>query len=632
MNRKTFEKYGFDERAIEELEKLGYNNFDEKDCSVFFIEELSEYNYAKKTKKEDILFPKIFKAFKDFAYILNLYKNGNLTEDVQYKLLYDGKIKNGSKSSSVDYRVCEGLAHIFSHKVIIDVLTRELDEYRLFAHNKDEIISVLSTEEKVSILKQAKTQILKNSFVRFLNLFTPEELVSKPFEPILHHIYTNDCFDYYFAACLKKDLLETFLLAYPQKFSTKCLVDIIGEVGENIVDYIFEILKHRDDLIQNFRSRGVRAISLKFYKPGFEKFYQYYCENRKAFIDECAAKGFDYIIDRALKDRFKDGTTENKVDMMSEIFAERFAFDSVKNLTLNLQTVYDYMNLDSNYKNKIGENADIIKTAYLLFEDLDNLRLDYEKKLNDFENVYKSFKEKDVDLEKILYSCLTVGKETFMQEIVEKETKFNKLKYKECSIKTHDDKEIKYKLHEFKGEDFTFLIHCTNFGRYYFASDCVNYKDEWLKKADKGNVLSLSLVNNLRMDNYERDASIIFAFLNLNPKLLLHACLADSFSCSNEENLKTQAVSETKMDLEPIENFIKDMDDSFNELVYAGDKKHTNQPLMPSAVVCFEKPTEYDIKAARDFDIPVIYVDKNKYFNPYSKSKRIPGQFQYDYL
>ena len=290
------------------------------------------------------------------------------------------------------------------------------------------------------------------------------------------------------------------------------------------------------------------------------------------------------------------------------------------------------MNLDSNYKNKIGENADIIKTAYLLFEDLDNSEIDYEKKLKDNENDYKSLKEKDVDLQKILYSCLTVGKETFMQEIVEKETKFNKLKYKECSIKTHEDNEIKYKLHEFKGEDFTFLIHCTNFGRYYFASACVNYKDEWLKKADKGNVLSLSLVNNLRMDNYEKDASIIFAFLNLNPKLLLHACLADSFSCSNEENLKTQAVSETKMDLEPIENFIKDMDDSFNELVYAGDKKHTKQPLMPSAVVCFEKPTGYDIKAARDFDIPVIYVDKNKYFNPYSKSKRMPGQFQYDYL
>ena len=633
MDRKTFKKYGFDERAIEELEKLGYNNFDEKDCSVFFIEELSVYNYAKKTKKEDILFPRIFKGFKDFAYILNLYKNGNLTEDVQYKLLYDGKIKNGSKSSSVDYRVCEGLAHIFSHKVIIDVLARKIDENNLFTNNKDEIVRVLSTEEKVSILKQAKTQILKNSFVRFLNLFTPEELVSKPFEPILHHIYTNVTFHNLNNTSLTKDLIETFLLAYPQKFSTDYLISVF-ESEEKICkdDYIFEILKRRDDFIQSFRVDRIRRLNSYFYKPGREKFYQYYCENRKAFIDECAAKGFDYIIDRALKDRLKDGTTKNKVDMMSEIFAERFAFDSVKNLTLNLQTVYDYMNLDNNYKNKIGENADIIKTAYLLFEDLDNSEIDYAKKLNDLENVYKSFKEKDVDLEKILYSCLTVGKETFMQEIVEKETKFNKLKYKECSIKTHEDKEIKYKLHEFKGEDFTFLIHCTNFGRESWCSDCVNYKDEWLKKADKGNVLSLSLVNNLRMERFNFDNSIIFAFSNLNPKLLLHACVTDSRSFREEKHLKIDAVSNLKMDLVPVEKFIKDMGFTENELVYAGDKKHTKQPLMPSAVVCFEKPTEYDIKAARDFDIPVIYVDKNKYFNPYSKSKRMPGQFQYDYL
>ena len=330
MSRKTFEKYGFDERAIEELEKLGYNNFDEKDCSVFFIEELSVYNHAKKTKKEDILFPKIFKAFKDFAYILNVYKEGKLTEDVQYKLLYDGKIKNGSKSSSVDYRVCEGLAHIFSHKVIIDVLARKIDENNLFTNNKDEIVSVLSTEEKVSILKQTKTQILKKSFVSFLNLFTPEELVSKPFEPILHYIYTNVSFHNLNTTSLTKDLIETFLLAYPQKFSTDFLISVF-ESEEKICkdDYIFEILKHRDDFIQSFRVDRIRQLNSYFYKPGREKFYQYYCENRKAFIDECAAKGFDYIIDRALKDRLKDGTTKNKVDMMSEIFAERFAFDSV---------------------------------------------------------------------------------------------------------------------------------------------------------------------------------------------------------------------------------------------------------------------------------------------------------------
>ena len=104
----------------------------------------------------------------------------------------------------------------------------------------------------------------------------------------------------------------------------------------------------------------------------------------------------------------------------------------------------------------------------------------------------------------------------------------------------------------------------------------------------------------------------------------MHACSVDSFSEYNEK--KNVAISKTKMDLLPIEKFVR-IGTSFNELVYAGTRE---KELLPSAVVCFEKPTENEIKAANDFNIPIILIDQQKYFSC-ERSERKPYDYEYFY-
>ena len=624
MDRKTFKKYGFDERAIKELEKLGYNNFEEKDCSLFFIDILPIYNSDKKSGNLDYSYT--FGQFKNFAKILEEYKKGNLTEDVQFKILYDGKFSLGSQVRYVDNEIIESLVHFFSHKVIVKALAREIYEIELDI--PQEVINVLSTEEKVSILHETGS-ILSNSrcFCMFLNLFTPEELISKPFEPILNYIYTTFVFDTNFIRDLNKDLLETFVYAYPQKFATENLIQILREKRVDNVDFVVDVLIRRensgekDNFIKNFNIENTRENIKSFYKIGDEKVYQFYCKNKKAFIDECVEKGFDYAIDKFLMDNYMENTFENRVDAMATIFAERFALDTVKNLTLNLQIVYDYMNNDSEYQKEIGDKVDIIRTAYLLMQKLKYPELTDRQKLNNIQYVYKNFKDKNIDLQEILFSCLSVGKEKFLSDIVSKETKPDKLEYKNYYFEAENGENLQFKMHKFSGDDFVLTVHCSNFDREIWPAE--DYKKAWLKDKGSSKVLSLSLINNDKIEIFD-DTCICFAFSNLNPRLLMHACSVDSFSEYNEK--KNVAISKTKMDLLPIEKFVR-IGTSFNELVYAGTRE---KELLPSAVVCFEKPTENEIKAANDFNIPIILIDQQKYFSC-ERSERKPYDYEYFY-
>ncbi len=613
--------YGLDENLISYLNFVGIDKVKEENLQNFLAivkVRLDCINRQKNREDFSDLLKRFYLDCRDAIKIISQIENHKLKPDEKVNLFannYCSKL-----SLTVNNFVLNCLKNVVSHEDIFNAIKVSIYKNNIVpSFLKDEI----TLSEKIKIVESERSGFA-------LNLFSYDELLDKRCEELIKNITKDENVFSNKNTCqyLNENLLSIFLKSYPECFDNDALIFIMNSRNIDTTDILFRRESFKKEYIQNFNFEKMKKFRDACYGVANYYAYEQFANQKKSFIDECVSENFDELVDKTLFDNLKDNTKKERVKASLQLFFERFAFDTTKNATLNLQTIYEFITKSEEYRNELGENVDIIRSAYLLSQDVMNENLKESQKLDRIKYLYDKFLNKNINLEQVIYSSLATGKEMFMNEIVRKETKPNELDYKNFSMETKNKEALNSRFHAFMGDKFTFVVHCSNFSKYYEPEK--NYKKSWIDASKKGNVISFSLINNKRMDIYDKTC-ICFAFSNLDPKLLMHACVVDSFSILNENELKNRGVSLAKLDLGPIDDFIANMGRSFNELVYAGDKKHSKKTLLPSAVICFDVPTENEIRASMDFNIPIVYIEQQKYYNLVSNSNRSVFQFDYTF-
>ena len=147
-------------------------------------------------------------------------------------------------------------------------------------------------------------------------------------------------------------------------------------------------------------------------------------------------------------------------------------------------------------------------------------------------------------------------------------------------------------VYEFRGNPFYLIIHNTS-----------------IYKHDHYNVKEL-----IERNNNEFQPSIIFGFSRIDIENIIHVHETDSFSSLRNENISKRVnglYTPNKLVLKT---------KGYNEIVIKNTRK-----IKPDFIICFNDISDMDIKTAKQFDVPIINIDKTMYKNQYVRSNILMG-------
>ncbi len=486
--------------------------------------------------------------------------------------------------------------------------------------------SKLAPEEKVML---AKSQFEINENV--INLFTIDELLLDSTKEIRDIVLSEKFLNRHFAN-LSLNLQAGIATIFPEKVSDVSMLDLLikgDKVTSNLYKELFSRKSFKEDFIANFSENSRKYLKKAFSKKENLQGLIELNKLRNSYIDATIKnKGIDFLIDKFLEDNsIEKDFPYAKAKAVAEIFSIRFGKDSMKNLFLNTETIYNFITTDQSFKNQIGpEKADLISRTYIALKSAFDEVVSENIVVDNLKSLYNEFNDKNISFDEIMYDVLSNAKEQFMQNVVNEETKIDSLASREESdgFEKLDYNVSGVNVYKFKGDKFLFPVHCSYDKDEYIAR---SYKEDWIEYAEKNQLISISLINQNRMTIFDEDR-ICFAFSDLNPKLLTHAAVVDSYSTYYMPEDNTP-ISKTRIDLKPVEQFINETGNGVNELVYAGSKEFSKETLLPSAIISFsDKISRNEIKAAQEFKIPIVIIDKNCYkFTP--ESQRVPLEERY---
>lgn len=161
-----------------------------------------------------------------------------------------------------------------------------------------------------------------------------------------------------------------------------------------------------------------------------------------------------------------------------------------------------------------------------------------------------------------------------------------------------------------KVKNFIYLIHNTS-----YVKSTVENVDNIFENYSKRDGTSMSLISNLRMEFFNNyDDMLVLGFNNLDIDSFVHVYNRDSYSSYEKKNV---IASNKQNKLYTPAGLIADTV-NYNEIVYqvrTDNTKYMTKTLKPSYVVAFNEIKTVDIAMAKKFNIPIIMIDRGKYFN-----------------
>lgn len=580
----------------------------------------------------------------------NIYINDKLIlKEVQLALLFIHLLKN-NKISLAEQKLFlnNGAISLKEHNNTTILCFVEINDFSDVIIDK--ILSYFDRQTLINHINENIYNTANMKGIRFLSADNKFEIINKYLKN--NEVYLKSNFG--FSICLhnliekisKEDLSNNNLInlvkktiknGYPLEYVPQFLCEYIDINYPHFFSYQelmqlakFKKLPFKEKILQNLDFINEYVCTLDIFKISY-LYSSMMKANAFAVMKEFKKsrnKFLDYVFDNKNLIDFLEIFIENynanilpdeKRSLpfaMANLFCERFAGDLVKNTMLNCETIYNYMKSNQQYKNNL-ENSELIAKIYIALKNVEDNVLPENKLIEDVKNLYLVCRNNNLNLEEILYDALTLGKEMFMKDVNKSLTNIKELNFSSLSHISKDINDDNIKYYEFNGDKFEFLVHCTN-----DSKDASNYcYDHWVNYSSRNKVISLSLISDTRQDVYD-SSKIMLAFENLNPKLMMHACVVDSYSISSKsEDFVPTSVS--KMDLLSVDDFFKSMGYEFNEIVYDGSSEFLKQKLMPSAVITFETPKESEKFVAQKFNIPIIKINKLAY-EPARNSDRRP--------
>lgn len=296
---------------------------------------------------------------------------------------------------------------------------------------------------------------------------------------------------------------------------------------------------------------------------------------------------------RNLKDKEKYDKIESVLINLTnkefnDILIDRFFKEVPYNFLLNLNTLIDF-----NLKNNVIEKDNLKKYIEI-------------KENNKFDrNLYESF-DKSKDYVSIFYDDFKTSKNCSYGLLNDSLVDIDKIKGQQnVNLSMIHNVPI----YEFNGEPFYLLIHNTS----QMVTDGL-VPESIFHENRKNDGISLSLISNNKMDYYnDYMKSIVFGFDKINIEQIIHLYNSDSFSFYK---LDSDKVSNRITKLYTPENLINDTD-GYNEIVYQEKTKNTEflnpKELRPSYLVVFDEITNAEIMVAKEYNIPIIKIDRSKY-------------------
>ena len=279
------------------------------------------------------------------------------------------------------------------------------------------------------------------------------------------------------------------------------------------------------------------------------------------------------ILDKEYSDMFESKEMITK-KILFQIVIDKFFEDSIRNVCLNIKEVLDF-----NKNNKV-----LSKEKIQFYQEIIDL---FDKDSIDIINFY--YKYKDSTLVSNFYDDVNICKQVSYQML------------KDSCLKIEDIKDLKNKelsknynidIYELDGIPFTMLVTCRG-------------SIPKGKARCNRNCYSIIGDNNLKVFN---ERGYIYGFNEFDINNIMHVYEADSYS-TNEKNNTTIVVNRIRT-VEEILNSGK-----MNEVQIINEKINEGEfvRLFPNYVICFNEINEKSIKAARNLNIPIIIIHKDKY-------------------
>ena len=160
-------------------------------------------------------------------------------------------------------------------------------------------------------------------------------------------------------------------------------------------------------------------------------------------------------------------------------------------------------------------------------------------------------------------------------------------------------------VYEINGEDFMAVVHQTHIMR----NDPFRF-DIWNNTCNDDMTTSFSVIDNNHLDTIFFDTFVMLGFSNLDIDRIIHIYHSDSMSKDGSSHRINEIVTP---------DMLMKNTTGYNELLYMESNemmrenicKHSS--LYPSYIMCYDEIYDNEIRAAKEYGIPIVLVNTKKY-------------------
>lgn len=313
-------------------------------------------------------------------------------------------------------------------------------------------------------------------------------------------------------------------------------------------------------------------------------------------------------------------------DSIKKSFCDLYFRNQDKNCKLDIETILNYSAKDSEFNEQISPFDKIMPHIHTFLT---------KEEVND--ESYNSFMEEiniitqNNSLHNIIDIIQTKMYNSFHKEIKDKLTKtkenITQNINKNILVSTDGTNVPFYKIEnqtELQSE-FLFGIHTTGIDNNISGEQFVQ---KYIQKGKSNNKIDISLINEGFEGKFKENNVITLGFLNTGSKRILSANTRDGQTNQRKiaDGKKRKVIKNTVL---PVEDFMKDTL-NYNDIALGNDTL-IPEPIIPDFILSkSEFPNSKEIEIAKSFNVPIFYVNREKYIQYPPAEQRKNEWYDYD--
>lgn len=429
----------------------------------------------------------------------------------------------------------------------------------------------------------------------------PIELEFNFFQELYKELHSKDSRPFWFsriASCLKKEDRVQFVSAS---------IDELAD--DEILFLIRDLYEEKDDAIltQLMNDERISDIAIKRVNAPF--FYE--------MIEELNLPNSLLERRRIELENILTNYQEYDVSDVKNAFCELHFHDTLKNSLIDIETIIDFANDDSVFREELGEAYNSLCNIY------NYLSGDNESSIPDI-SLLDSGGINNETLSKYYSRCQERFKE-LVSEAINQDVTENIEPRIVISSSGEEVQVYDIENQTEKQRKVTMLVStipcsdsATEFKQIYYSDN-----NGEIKK----NRRSCSLVNQTKLSSlFGGKNRITFGYEDLSGRIITSATLGDGITDGNEEILR-KSRKIMKSSYSSVDKFVAGTQGHTEVTVNMGE---TNQVMQPSYIlITRENPTQFEIDLAAEFQIPIRYVNIEKYRQEPNPVYSPPQEYEY---